>query len=58
MAVRVTRSRFVGGAAATAFASIAIVRSPARAAQFDYKMSHGTPTNMAVHVRSPRCGRP
>jgi TRAP-type transport system periplasmic protein len=53
MALRVTRSRFVGGAAAAAaFASIAVVRAPARAAQFDYKMSHGTPTNMAVHVRS------
>jgi TRAP-type transport system periplasmic protein len=53
MATRVTRSRFVGGAAAAAaFASIGIVRSPARAAQFDYKMAHGTPTNMAVHVRS------
>ena len=52
MADRVSRSRFVAGAATSAFASIAIVRSPARAAQFDYKMAHGTPTNMAVHVRS------
>ena len=51
MTLRVSRSRFVGGTA-SAFASIAIVRSPARAAQFDYKMAHGTPTNMAVHVRS------
>ena len=52
MALRATRSQFVAGIAATAFASIAVVRAPARAAQFDYKMSHGTPTNMAVHVRS------
>jgi tripartite ATP-independent transporter DctP family solute receptor len=51
MTLRVSRSRFVAGAT-SAFASIAIVRSPAKAAQFDYKMAHGTPTNMAVHVRS------
>jgi TRAP-type transport system periplasmic protein len=52
MTDRLSRSRFVASTAASAFASIAIVRSPARAAQFDYKMAHGTPTNMAVHVRS------
>ena len=46
MADRVSRSRFVASAAASTFASIAIVRSPARAAQFDYKMAHGTPTKM------------
>lgn len=51
MTPRVTRSRFVAGTA-SAFASIAIVRSPAKAAQFDYKMAHGTPTNFPVHVRS------
>jgi tripartite ATP-independent transporter DctP family solute receptor len=51
MTPRVSRSRFVAGTA-SAFASIAIVRSPVKAAQFDYKMAHGTPTNMAVHVRS------
>jgi tripartite ATP-independent transporter DctP family solute receptor len=51
MADRVSRSRFVASAATSAFASIAIVRSPARAAQFDYKLAHGTPTNMSVHVR-------
>jgi tripartite ATP-independent transporter DctP family solute receptor len=51
MTLRVSRSRFVAGTA-SAFASIAIVRSPAKAAQFEYKMAHGTPTNMAVHVRS------
>jgi tripartite ATP-independent transporter DctP family solute receptor len=48
---RLARSRFLAGAAAT-FASIGIVRAPARAAQFSYKMAHGTPTNMALHVRS------
>ena len=51
MTLRVTRSHFVAGTA-SAFASIAIVRAPAKAAQFNYKMAHGTPTNMAVHVRS------
>jgi TRAP-type transport system periplasmic protein len=50
MALRVSRSRFVASTA-LAFASIAIVRSPVKAAQFDYKLAHGTPTNMAVHVR-------
>ena len=50
MALRVSRSRFVASTA-SAFASIAIVRSPVKAAQFDYKLAHGTPTNMAVHVR-------
>ena len=51
MIQRVSRARFVAGAAASTFASIAFVRSPAQAAQFDYKLAHGTPTNMAVHVR-------
>ncbi len=51
MALRVSRSRFVAGATST-FASIAFVRSAAKAAQFEYKMAHGTPTNMSVHVRS------
>lgn len=47
-----SRARFVTSAAAATFASIGIVRAPARAAQFDYKMAHGTPVNMAVHVRA------
>jgi tripartite ATP-independent transporter DctP family solute receptor len=51
MTVRVSRSRFVAGTA-SAFASIAIVRSPAKAAQFDYKMAGSTPTNFPVHVRT------
>lgn len=34
------------------FASIGIVRSPARAAQFDYKFSHGTPVDHPLHVRA------
>jgi tripartite ATP-independent transporter DctP family solute receptor len=51
MALRVSRSRFVTGTA-SAFASIAIVRAPAKAAQFEYKMAGATPTNFPVHVRS------
>jgi TRAP-type transport system periplasmic protein len=51
MSLRAPRSHFITGAT-SAFASIAIVRSPAKAAQFDYKMAHGTPTNFPVHVRS------
>ncbi len=46
-----TRGGFVTGAATT-FATIGIVRSPARAAPFEYKMAHGTPTNMSQHVRA------
>jgi tripartite ATP-independent transporter DctP family solute receptor len=39
-------------AAAGAFATIGFVRSPARAAQFEYKMSHGTPQDHPLHVRA------
>jgi tripartite ATP-independent transporter DctP family solute receptor len=51
MTVRVSRSRFVAGTA-SAFASIAIVRSPAKAAQFDYKMAGNSPVNFPVNVRT------
>lgn len=46
-----TRRRFVA-AAASGFAGIAIVRSPARAAKFSYKMAGIAPTNFPVSVRS------
>lgn len=39
-------------AAGAAFASIAFVRAPARAAQFDYKFAHGTPLDHPLHVRA------
>ena len=46
-----SRQTFLAGAA-TAFASIAIVRSPAKAAQFNYKYAHNLPLEHPVHVRS------
>ena len=52
MSSALSRARFVAAGTAATFASIGIVRAPARAAQFEYKMAHGTPVNMAVHVRA------
>ncbi len=49
-----TRGRFAVGAAA-AFASIAVVRAPAKAAQFAYKMAHNLPVNHPLHVRMVEC---
>ena len=48
-----TRARFVGGAAAV-FASIAIVRAPARAAQYTFKWAHATQLNHPLHVNAVR----
>ncbi|GAC1577619.1 MAG: TRAP transporter substrate-binding protein [Candidatus Elarobacter sp.] len=48
-----TRSRFVAGSAA-AFASIAIVRAPARAAQYTFKWAHATQANHPLHVNAVR----
>jgi tripartite ATP-independent transporter DctP family solute receptor len=39
-------------AATSAFATISFVRSPARAAQFEYKFAHGTPQDHPQHVRT------
>ena len=47
----IKRSDFVAGTAA-AFASIGIVRSPARAAQFSYKYGHDLALDHPVHLRS------
>jgi tripartite ATP-independent transporter DctP family solute receptor len=44
-----SRSAFVAGL--TAAATAATLPRPARAAQFAYKLAHGTPTNFPVHVR-------
>jgi len=48
-----TRARFIGGAAA-GFASIAIVRSPARAAEYTFKWGHATQLNHPLHVSAVR----
>lgn len=48
-----TRARFIGGAAA-GFASIAIVRSPARAAEYTFKWGHATQLNHPLHVNAVR----
>jgi tripartite ATP-independent transporter DctP family solute receptor len=45
-----TRAAFLASSAAT-LAAASVVRSPASAAQFEYKLAHGTPTDMSVHVR-------
>jgi tripartite ATP-independent transporter DctP family solute receptor len=45
-----SRGTFLAGAAATA-AGLAGLSAPAGAAQFDFKLAHGTPTNFPVHVR-------
>lgn len=53
MAHRLTRGRFVAGAAAgAALASIAIIPRPAGAAQFEYKLAHGTTTDFPLHIRT------
>jgi tripartite ATP-independent transporter DctP family solute receptor len=49
-----TRGRFAAATAA-AFASIAVVRAPAKAAQFNYKMAHNLPVNHPLHVRMVEC---
>ncbi len=48
-----TRSEFIAGSAA-AFASIAFVRSPARAADFTFKWGHATQLNHPLHVNAVR----
>jgi len=46
-----SRSAFLAGAAAAAGSAAFAAPAPARAAQFAYKLAHGTPTNFPVHVR-------
>jgi tripartite ATP-independent transporter DctP family solute receptor len=46
------RSKFVAGAGA--FASIAVVRAPARAAQYTMKWGHATQLNHPLHVNAVR----
>jgi tripartite ATP-independent transporter DctP family solute receptor len=47
---RPNRSTFIAGAVASA-AVAAGIPAPAKAAQFEYKLAHGTPVSFPVHVR-------
>ena len=50
MANTLSRTKFAGGAAA-AFAGIAIVKAPAKAAQFQYKYASNVPISHPLNVR-------
>ena len=50
----VSRGRFVVASAAT-LASIAFIKEPAKAAQFDYKMAHNLPVSHPLHIRNVEC---
>ena len=50
MSHRMTRALRSHGGAGT-FATIGVVKAPAKAAQFEYKFAHGGPTNFSFHVR-------
>jgi TRAP-type C4-dicarboxylate transport system substrate-binding protein len=52
-APRPTRARVLAGTA-SAFASIAFVRAPARAAQYNFKWGHATQLNHPLHVNAVR----
>jgi tripartite ATP-independent transporter DctP family solute receptor len=51
MAHRMTRAHFVTTAAGSTLASIGVIAAPTRAAQFEYKFAHGSPTNFSSSVR-------
>jgi tripartite ATP-independent transporter DctP family solute receptor len=53
VSMTLSRAKFVGGSAA-AFASIAFVRSPARAAEFSWRWAHATQLNHPLHVNAVR----
>ncbi len=46
------RRRTFLAASATTFASIGVIKSPARAAEFEYKYGHDLPIGYALHIRS------
>ncbi|MBV8599923.1 MAG: TRAP transporter substrate-binding protein [Candidatus Eremiobacteraeota bacterium] len=48
------RRGFLFGSGA-AFASIGVVRGPARAAEFSWKLSHNLPVGSPLHVRAVQC---
>jgi tripartite ATP-independent transporter DctP family solute receptor len=53
MSHRLTRGWFIAAAAgSTTLASIGVIPSPARAAQFEYKLAHGTTTDFPLHIRA------
>jgi tripartite ATP-independent transporter DctP family solute receptor len=47
----IRRGNFLAASAAT-FASIGVIKSPARAAEFEYKYGHDLPVGYALHTRS------
>jgi tripartite ATP-independent transporter DctP family solute receptor len=51
MAHRMTRGRFVTTATGSTFASIAVISTPAQAAQFEYKFAHGNTADASAAVR-------
>jgi tripartite ATP-independent transporter DctP family solute receptor len=51
MSQRMTRARFTATAATATFATIGVISSEARAAEFEYKFAHGSTTNFSFHVR-------
>lgn len=51
MGQNLSRGQFAAGTAA-AFASIAVIQAPAKAAQFEYKMAHNLPVSHPLHVRN------
>lgn len=46
-----TRAHFIATAAGGTLASIGVIAAPVRAAQFEYKFAHGSPTNFSSSVR-------
>src|SRR6202035_6125772 len=50
---RSDRKTFLAGSAAV-FASVAFVRAPARAAQYNFKWGHATQLNHPLHVNAVR----
>src|ERR1700694_4272340 len=52
----VFRGRFAVGAAAT-LASTGVIKAPAKAAQFNYKMAHNLPVSHPLHIRNVECWR-
>ncbi len=54
MGQSLSRRQFAVATAAT-FASIGIIKAPAKAAEFQYKMAHNLPVNHPLHVRNVQC---
>jgi tripartite ATP-independent transporter DctP family solute receptor len=54
MSIRISRARFVAGSAA-AFASIAVIKAPARAATFSYKYASNLSVDHPLNVYMQQC---